>query len=118
MQQQAAWLKTLRAPEEVDPSPGFYARVLQRIEEEGVRSVWLIFADGPFGRWLAYASLAVAVVLTTWIVGSEREDKHMGPGTAIAQQTVGEPQTPVAGDQAHQRDVVLVNLAAYSQQTE
>ena len=34
MRAQAEMMRLLRAPEEVEPSAGFYARVLQRIEEQ------------------------------------------------------------------------------------
>ena len=117
MKDQAALLKTLRAPGELEPAPGFYARVMQRIEEDGVRSIWSVFVDGPFGKRLAYVSLALALLLGTWIVGVEREDGHMGSEPVIAQEAANS-DVPVTGDQAHQRDVVLVNLASYSQQSE
>lgn len=116
MRNQALLLRTLRT-DEVEPAPGFYARVRQRIEEEGVRSIWSVFLDGPFGKRLALASLALALALATWLVGVEREDGHMGSAPVIAQEATA-PDVPVTGDQAHQRDVVLVNLASYSQQSE
>lgn len=117
MKGQSELLRSLRAPEELEPAPGFYARVMQRIEEEGVYSVWSVFTDGPFGKRLAYASLALALLLATWMIGVEREDGHIGSEPVIAQDVINS-DVPVTGDQAHQRDVVLVNLAAYSQQTE
>ena len=117
MRLQARDLKRLRAVEGLDPAPGFYARVIQRIEEGGVYSVWTVFTDGPFGKWLAYASLAVALVLGTWVIGTERKDGHLGSGStaAVAQKVVNESPMPVTGNEAHQRDVVLVNFASYSQ---
>ncbi|MGA8595711.1 MAG: hypothetical protein WB676_13425 [Bryobacteraceae bacterium] len=116
MREQAALLRCLRAPVEVEPDPGFYARVVQRIEESGVRSIWSVFTEGPFGTWLAYASLALALLIGTWLVGIERADGHLGNSApAIARQSPSEMQ--VTGDQAHQRDVVLVNLATYSDQS-
>jgi len=116
MQAQSALFRSLRAPAELEPAPGFYARVMQRIEEEGVGSVWSVFLEGPFGKRLVYASLALALILGTWIVGVEREDGHMGSEPVIAEQD--NRDMPVTGDPAHQRDVVLVNLASYSQQSQ
>jgi hypothetical protein len=114
MREQARLLSCLRAPSEVEPDPGFYARVVQRIEESGVGSIWSVFTDGPFGTWLAYASLALALLIGTWLIGMERADGHLGnPQPAVARQSM-----QVTGDQAHQRDVVLVNLATYSDQSQ
>lgn len=115
MRAQALTLKRLKVSAELEPAPGFYARVIQRIEEGGVYSIWTVFADGPFGKWLAYGSLAVALVLGTWIVGTERQDGHLGSGAAVAKRVVHGSPMPVTGNQAHQRDVVLVNFASYSQ---
>ena len=116
MREQARFLRSLRAPSEAEPDPGFYARVVQRIEESGVRSIWSVFT-GPFGTWLAYASLALALLIGTWLVGMERADGHLGSSQpVVARQSPSE--MPVTGDQAHQRDVVLVNLATYSDQSQ
>lgn len=115
MRDHAELFRSLRVTEELEPAAGFYARVMQRIEEEGVASVWSVFLEGPFGKRLVFASLALALILGTWIVGVERQDGHMGSEPVIAEQ--GNREIPVTGDAAHQRDVVLVNLAAYSQQS-
>jgi hypothetical protein len=115
MRAQAQTLKRLKAAGELEPAPGFYARVMQRIEEGGVCSIWAVFTEGPFGKWLAYAALAVALVLGTWVVGTERQDGHLGSGSAVAKRVVHESPLPVTGNEAHQRDVVLVNFASYSQ---
>jgi len=112
MNRQARMLQALRAPEEIEPAPGFYARVLQRIEERKLTSMWSVLTDTPFGKRLAIASLALALALGTWVIGVEKEDGHLGSGPVIAQQNV---DVPVIGDQTQQRDAVLVNLAAYSE---
>jgi hypothetical protein len=117
MKEQSALLAALRAPEGVEPSAGFYARVLQKIDEQSTDSVWSAFTNGSFGKWLVYASLAIALLLGTWIVGAEQEDGHMGASAPVIAKDASSDM-PVTGDQAHQRDVVLVNLAAYSQSSE
>ena len=49
--------------EALEVSPGFYARVLARIEAEAAApSIWNFFLE-PFGRRLVYASLALATLL-------------------------------------------------------
>jgi hypothetical protein len=112
MRQQAQMLRGLRAPEDIEPAPGFYARVMQRIEERKLVSMWSVLIDTPFGKHLAIASLALALVLGAWVIGVEKQDGHLGSGPVIAQQIV---DVPVVGDQTQQRDAVLVNLAAYSE---
>jgi hypothetical protein len=115
MRGQARTLKTFRVSEDLEPAPGFYARVIQRIEEGTVYSIWTVFTDGPFGKWLAYGSLAVALVLGTWVVSTERADGHLGAPPVVAKKVINESPMPVTGNEAHQRDVVLVNFASYSQ---
>jgi len=111
MRDQAMAIRSLRAPEEIEPLPGFYARVMQRIEAGYARSVWTIFADSPFGTRLAYASLTVAIILGSYVVSAERRDGHLGTETIVAQDVHYDP--PVTGDLAHQRDAVLENIAIH-----
>src|SRR5579871_2044806 len=69
MRHQAELLREWRAPEnvlettEAEPRPGFYARVMERIEAEGPASIWNLFFDSPLGHRLAIASLALAALL-------------------------------------------------------
>lgn len=52
-----------RVPAELAPAPGFYARVIARVEAEQARpSFWSIFTE-PFGRRLIYASAALLVLM-------------------------------------------------------
>lgn len=117
MKEQAELLHGLRPVEEIEPTAGFYARVVQRIEDTGVRSVWSVFTEGAFGTWLAYASLALALLVGGWLVTTERHDGHIGSEPVIAHESPSGADMQVKGDQAHQRDVVLVNLASYSEES-
>jgi anti-sigma factor RsiW len=117
MKEQADLLHSLRPAEEIEPAAGFYARVVQRIEDTGVRSVWSVFTDGAFGTWLAYASLALALLVGGWLVTTERHDGHIGSEPVIAHESPSGAEMQVKGDRAHQRDVVLVNLASYSEES-
>src|ERR1700736_1136185 len=56
LETQANMLRSLRSVEDVAPPPGFYARVMGRIEEQGRVSVWSVFLQPSFGRRLAMAS--------------------------------------------------------------
>jgi hypothetical protein len=111
MRTQAEMLQTLRPAEEVEPAPGFYARVLQRIEERGNRSIWSVFSDSPFGRRLAYASLTIAILLGSYVVTQESRDGHLRGANMVAQDM--HYDAPVVGDQAQQRDATLENFAAH-----
>jgi len=111
MKAQAELIRSLRAPEEMEPGPGFYARVLQRIEERARESIWAVFVDSPFGKRLAYSSLVVAVLLGTYVVAQEKHDGHLGESPTIAQALHQDPL--VAGSPAQQRDAVLENFAVH-----
>jgi hypothetical protein len=111
MKAQADMLKRLRPHEEVEPAPGFYARVLQRIEERGNRSIWSVFIDSPFGKRLAYASLTIAILLGSYVVSQESRDGHLHSVNMVAQDM--HYDAPVVGDQAQQRDATLENFASH-----
>src|SRR5579872_7309278 len=55
-----------------DLRPGFYARVMERIEAEGPISIWNLFIESAFGRRIAVASLALALLVGVYLVSSER----------------------------------------------
>jgi predicted anti-sigma-YlaC factor YlaD len=106
MRSQAAALRLLRAPEDLAPAPGFYARVRQRIEERMKESIWGVFIYSEFGKRLSYASLALTLLLSGYVIAQEASDGHLGRDPAMVRRTA------VVGDRAEQRDAVLVNLLA------
>lgn len=61
------------APEGInfEPRPGFYARVLDRIETQRPTSIWTLFSESLFGRRLAAASLTLALVAAVSVVTQE-----------------------------------------------
>ncbi len=109
MKGQCSLLRSLQAPEEIEPSAGFYARVMQRIEERAKDSIWSVFIYSPFGKRLAYASLTIALLLGSYVVTQESLDGHLGGQSMVAQNL--HDDAPVVGDQAQQRDAVLANFA-------
>jgi len=131
MRGHAALLREWRAPEkeEAEPRPGFYARVLERIEAEGPASIWNLFFESTFGRRLAIASLALAALLGVGLISTEWLS-NQGTETAVetrpfaqelrGQVVVGEDQPGVvltgAVDSAPDQDSVLVNLVTYREQ--
>jgi anti-sigma factor RsiW len=117
MREQAALLQTLRAPQEMEPRPGFYARVMERIEAQGPGSIWNLFFESPFGRRLGVASMALALLLGVYIVTSERsEDPFISsqPSQVIAGED--QPGMVFTTDGIPDRDSVLVNLVTYQEQ--
>jgi hypothetical protein len=111
MQKQAELLTLLRPAEEMEPAPGFYARVLQRIEERARLSMWAAFIYSPFAKRLTYASLTLAVMVGSYVVTQEARDGHLfGTQSVLAQNA--QYDVPVTGDEAQQRDAVLKNFAA------
>ena len=102
-------LGELKAPEEVSPRPGFYARVMDRIESQRPKSIWSVFLEPLFGRRLAVASGVLMLVLgaAMFVPGSEFDD-----------QVVAKSQLSlVVNDSPDQdKDAVLVNLVTYQEQ--
>jgi len=112
LEDQKALFRSLRVAEEVEPLGGFYARVMQRIEERAKDSIWAVFVYSPFGRRLAMASFSLAVLLSSYVVAQEKLDGHlMQPPSPLVQQV--HYDVPVVGDQAQQRDAVLQNFAVH-----
>jgi hypothetical protein len=109
MRAHSALLRELRAPEETDAAAGFYARVMQRIEECAKDSIWAVFVYSPFAKRLTYASFALAVLLGSYVIAEESRDGHLTAPTMVAQRFHYDP--PVVGSQAQQRDAVLENFA-------
>jgi predicted anti-sigma-YlaC factor YlaD len=114
---QAEMLRSLQANQEVEPRAGFYARVMDRIEQQGRPSIWSALLDPSFGRRLAMASAALVVLLGTYLVTSERSEPEIASGSDVVM-TGAPAQSAVAQDSLQQerdRDAVLVNLAGYRQ---
>lgn len=62
MSRQAALLRSLKA--DAEPAPGFYARVMARIEAQRPLSFWSMFLEPGFAKRLSFAALALFILLT------------------------------------------------------
>jgi hypothetical protein len=111
MKEQSEALHRLRAAEDMEAAPGFYARVMQRIEERAKESIWAGFIYSPFAKRLTYASLAIALLLGSFVVGQETQDGHLTGERMIAQQFHDDAR--VMGSQQQQRDAVLANFVSH-----
>ena len=134
LREQAVMLRQWRTPAgEVEPRPGFYARVLERIEAQTPSSVFSLFFDSMFGRRIAMASLALALLLGVYVISSEQMAEPQVAGmdalpqaTLVSDMPQGLPgvlNDGVFSDNAQPRlvtgpdqDAVLVNLVTYREQ--
>ena len=65
----ASMLRELRPPEDNGSgAPGFYDRLMDRIEEQRRIPFWSVFLQPPFGRRLAFASLMWLALLGSYFV--------------------------------------------------
>ena len=115
MRGQSEMFQTLQAGEEADPAPGFYARVLDRIENQRIPSIWELFLEPVFCRRLSYAAAAVVLILgTLFVTGGSSEPVRPAYYASPESLLAAEPVSQYIGDDLnHDREVVLVNLATY-----
>ncbi len=112
MREHAQMLRALRSTQDIEPRPGFYARVMERIEAEGPASIWHVFSESPFGRRIAVASMALALSIGVYMFTAEQPD-----ATATHQIEIAggedQPGIDLTNTGAPDRDAVLVNLVTY-----
>jgi len=118
MRRHAALLRELRPPVSIEAGlqPGFYARVMERIEARGAGSIWTAVFESSFGRRIALASVTLAVLLGVYLVTSEQAMEPFKATSEPVQMIVGEDQPGLVLTQgAPDRDSVLMNLATYQE---
>lgn len=105
----------LREPEAVQPDPGFYFRVTQKIEAEQQTSIWSIFSlDAVFGRRVAFGSLMTLALVGSLLLSTESGVNS--PGITGPEQAMAEHDVAVPHESSLDRDRMLVALASYNQQ--
>jgi predicted anti-sigma-YlaC factor YlaD len=116
MREQAHMLRELRT--DVEPRAGFYARVMERIEAQTPASIWNVFSESAFGRRVAVASMAVALLLGVYLVASEPLQRHVTAVNHPMQFLIGDDQPGLQLSSAGlpDRNAVLVNLVTYREQ--
>jgi anti-sigma factor RsiW len=112
MQDVSQLFVALQPAETVEPSMGFYAKVMRQVgEQRPAPSFASLFAlDFAFGRRLVFASLLTLAVLGTYLVSRESLDPSGPTPDAIMAQ-----QESPAFYSAPGHDNMLVTLAAYEQ---
>jgi predicted anti-sigma-YlaC factor YlaD len=112
LRRQASMLRALRPPETAPQvRPGFYARVMERIEAQRPISIWELFFDSAFGRRIAIASMALAFIFSVYLVSSERYAE-----SPVTIGVVASPDEMIAEAGLPDKDTVLVNLVTYREQ--
>lgn len=111
MREHASMLSTLRSKDDtLAPRPGFYARVLERIEAQRPIDIWQLFFDSAFARRMAMVSMALVLLFSLYLVSSERLAQ---PVTVSADDSPG--MTLVKAG-LPDKDTVLVDLVTYREQ--
>lgn len=122
MATQARLLRTMRVSEseedECMPSAGFYARVMQCIDEQRPASIWNLFTEPQFFHRLAFATFSLLVLLGVTFLSSNYLQQeapvqaHSEPEMILA---APEPTPVTSVGQSEGRDVMLRQLTVYSE---
>ena len=107
-------LRELRSGDDVQPSPGFYARVMNRVEGDLPTTIWDLFLSPQLVQRLTYASLILAAMLFGFLAANhtDRIILARSPETAITQQ---EHPDNLGADRQRDRQNMLITLAGYSE---
>ena len=114
MRAQAALFHSLKAPA-VDPSPGFYARVLSRIEAQQPSSLWDMLLDPVFGRRLVYVSLTLVLAMSAYLFVSQPVREMAASPEAIIATSRDENPAAMGIDPQRDRDSILVTLTTFEE---
>ena len=112
-------LRALRATDVPDdPSAGFYARVMQRVEAQGIPSFWNLLLDPVFGRRLVYATGALFLLMASFLLATTGGQPELArtPVEMMAQPRVT-PAAAQAGfgeDVRQDREYFLTTMASFS----
>ena len=115
MRTQAALFRSLKAPAPIMPPPGFYSRVMARIETQQPSSLWDILLDPIFGRRLVYASLTLVLAMTTYLMVSQPPRELAASPEAIIATPSDENPAAIGANPQRDRDSILVTLTTFEE---
>ena len=124
MEKQSRFIRSALRPEEtVEPGPGFYARVMDRIEAQRAASpFWAAFLEPLFFKRLVMASATLMMLLALTLFTGSQDDMAIAAGTDqpphVIMATDPEPMltvTTVTDGASQGRDVVLGDLTTYQE---
>ncbi len=98
---------------DLEPAPGFYARVMEKIETRQRSSFWSFLVDPVFGKRLVLASLALVLILGSFMAATlpEQVETASAPEAILAAPPAA--NAAPAENPDRDRDVILVELATY-----
>jgi anti-sigma factor RsiW len=109
-------LRELRAPHEDgserQPAPGFYARVMQRVEEERSVPFWMAFLEPLFVKRLAFACLMWFALLGSYSVIFQSDDPAEHTAEMMLSRPPAEYQVRLGSDLEQNRDSMLSGMMA------
>ena len=118
LQSSAQDLRLLRPAEGLEDgmAPGFFQRVMQRVEEQRQVPLWTMLLDPGFGRRLVFACLMLLALLGGYVaVVDPSEAPHHPEAILAGRPASGGPLTPVqqlGPNLNRNRTAMLVALAA------
>lgn len=112
-------MRTLRVADVPEPSAGFYARVMQRVEAQGRPSFWTLLLDPVFGRRLVYATGAMFLLMASFLLATTGQQPELArtPVQMMAQPPVmpASMQSEFGNDVQQEREYFLTTMASFSE---
>ena len=113
MKSQARMLRLLRPSEETEPAPGFYARVMNKVEAQRTASIWDAFLEPVFARSIVVVCMIMLVLLTSYMVTTEPQGLPTASSPEYIIAVEPSPHEVVGDNPELDRQAVLLTLATY-----
>ena len=105
MREMSSLLQVFRTEEMAAPPPGFYGRVVRRIDDRQESSLWMLLFQPAFARRVAFASLLLLATLGGFLASREAE---MASSPTAEMVLAAEEERPA-------RDQMLMTLVRYDE---
>lgn len=107
-------IQVLKCPSpDLDPAPGFYARVMDVIEARQRASFWSFLLDPVFGKRLVLASLGLVLILGSFMAATSPEPVETANAPEAILAAPRATETAPSENVDRDRDAILVQLATY-----
>jgi anti-sigma factor RsiW len=112
---QAVIFQSLRPSTGAEPHPGFYARLMDRIEAQQRPNFWGAFLEPGFSRRIVFASLIFLVLFGGYLASSERAMPVMASGPEVIMADTAQTVSEIGSDPQQDRDAILATLTTYQE---